>query len=260
MVPNAGLFPTERRASSERGHDGAAQAEAFLEAARGADAYAFDLEEGEPGHTSFNGDASAQTIVRVTRAYVQRLHQLLPDKPLVAYARTFLQDRGIVWSELFQGMPYVVAWIKRYDNAFRGVSVRSWTAEHFIDYTEPEAIGCPAERVALVQYTDGQGNGPEPQTLRGLNREEEDISALLVPLSRITGDDTEEARPVGGGRMAEVMTRLAELEAFRDDLLAKLGSLQHPTKPAIPTGAASRIARSVKHTEAGGAGGPMPPG
>ncbi|HYV01855.1 MAG TPA: hypothetical protein VEM93_05920 [Actinomycetota bacterium] len=55
--------------------------------------YAFDQGEGEPGDPSFNGDASARTIVRVTRAYVQRLHQLLPDKPLVAYAGSFLQDK-----------------------------------------------------------------------------------------------------------------------------------------------------------------------
>ena len=228
--------------------DGAAQAEAFLDAAPDADAYALDVEEGTQGKPSFNGDASTATIVRVVRAYVQRLHELLPDKPIVAYGRSFLVDRGIVWTDLFQGMPYVIAWIKRYDNAFRGDDVADWTRGDFISYAEPEQIGCPANRVGLIQYTNGE-DGPGPMTLSGFNRDG-DINALLVPLSRITGDagdvTTMERR---GDDEPDAADRLAELEGFMDVLRRKLGATNDPSKPSTRAGAAARIARTVRRAE-----------
>ncbi|HEX9377719.1 MAG TPA: GH25 family lysozyme [Actinomycetota bacterium] len=228
--------------------DGAAQAEAFLDAAPDADAYALDVEEGTQGKPSFNGDASTATIVRVVRAYVQRLHELLPDKPIVAYGRSFLADRGIVWTDLFQGMPYVIAWIKRYDNAFRGDDVADWTRGDFISYAEPEQIGCPANRVGLIQYTNGE-DGPGPMTLSGFNRDG-DINALLVPLSRITGDagdvTTMERR---GDDEPDAADRLAELEGFMDVLRRKLGATNDPSKPSTRAGAAARIARTVRRAE-----------
>ncbi len=123
------------------------------------------------------------------------------------------------------------------------------------------SAACPtSSRRSSGTTTRSRGERPEldPRSTSSTTRSRRRSAARRTGLrsrstrtgsTRTAGGTAPNRRPSGGskGRIHP------PLPPFRDDLLAKLGSLHDPTKPAIPTGAASRIARSVRATEAGGA-------